>query len=124
MRKSVKVKPGKGQSILGMVVGSLFCLLGLVIVIPNFGFFGIIWTLVALCITIVNGIHVFSDKGIMTREIIIEEETERDFALEQAKKGEQKRVAERLEMVKRLYEEGSITKEEFDQKRKKILDEI
>lgn len=122
MSKNVKIKPGKEQSAMGMVAGILFCLIGVVIAIPVFGFFGVIWTLFALGITVVNGVNAFSDKGIATHEIVIEEEETSYSDLEQIKKKES--VQERLKIVENLYAEGSITKEELDQKRKKILDEI
>ena len=43
-KKSVKVKPGKTQSKIGFVAGILFVLIGLVVVIPTFGLFGVVWT--------------------------------------------------------------------------------
>ena len=39
--RNIKVKPGKTQSMLGFVVGILFVILGITIVIPMFGLFGI-----------------------------------------------------------------------------------
>ncbi len=126
MSKNIKIKPGKEQSAIGMIAGVLFCIVGVVIVIPSFGFFGIIWTLFALVITVLNGMNVFSDKGVATHEIRIEEEQEdkkiRRTDSEQLWK--KSSVQERLKLVEDLYAEGSITKEELDQKRKKILDEI
>lgn len=122
MSRNIKVKPGKGQSAMGMVVGIIFCIIGVVVVIPSIGFFGVIWTLFALGITIMSGINAFSDKGMITHEIVIDEE---DSPRSDFRKVQQKeRVQERLRLVESLYAEGSITKEELDQKRKKILDEI
>jgi len=45
--RNIKVKPGKTQSLLGFVVGILFVILGITIVIPMFGLFGILWTVMA-----------------------------------------------------------------------------
>lgn len=45
--RNIKVKPGKTQSMLGFVVGILFVILGITIVIPMFGLFGILWTVMA-----------------------------------------------------------------------------
>lgn len=122
MSKKIKIKYGKGQSAMGMVAGILFCIIGVVMVIPVFGFFGVVWTLFALGITIINGINAFSDKGMISREIIIDEENKLHSDSRQLQQKES--VQERLKLVERLYAEGSITKEEYDQKRKKILDEI
>ena len=126
MSKNIRIKPGKGQSTIGVIAGILFCIIGVVIAIPTFGLFGVIWTLFALGITILNGMNAFSDKGFATHEIEIEDRIEEQKTsvsyLEQSpRKGS---VQERLKLIEDLYAEGRITKEEFDQKRKKILDEI
>ena len=47
MSKKIHVRPGKSQSKAGFVVGIIFCLIGLFVVIPIFGLFGILWTAVA-----------------------------------------------------------------------------
>ena len=44
MSKNIRVKPGKTQSAMGFAVGIVFCLIGLFLVIPQFGAFGIFWT--------------------------------------------------------------------------------
>ena len=41
MNKKMRMKPSKGQSILGMAVGIVFCFIGLCIVIPSLGFLGL-----------------------------------------------------------------------------------
>ena len=46
-QKRIKVKPGKTQSKIGFGVGIVFVLIGIFIVIPIFGTFGIFWTAVA-----------------------------------------------------------------------------
>ncbi len=147
-RKSIKMKPGKGQSSLGFGVGIIFCLIGLVVVIPVFGAFGILWTLVAVGITVSHGMNVFSDKGMPTHEIVIEEEED---GMEQDGRGrndgaeyywdnetngsgngdgqsresrEKGDTRERLEEAKRLYDLELITEEEYTQKRKQILEDL
>lgn len=123
MRRNVHVKPGKGQSMIGMIVGLLFCGLGLVVVIPIFGAFGIVWTLVAVAITVVNGINAFSDRGITSHEIIVDEYDDSDMD-EGAKNPSAGTVRDRLNTIQRLYDDGTITKEEYEEKRRQILDEI
>lgn len=119
MSKNIRIKPGKGQSIAGMIVGVFFCFFGLLVAIPSMGIFGLIWTVVAVIITVLNAMNVFSEKGIATHEIMIEDET-RDIG-----KPEQKEtVKERLSKLDSLYNEGIITMEEREEQRKKILDEI
>ena len=70
MSKKVRVKPGKGQSMMGFIVGILFCLIGVFVVIPSAGLFGVFWTLMALIITITNAVNAFTDKGVATHEIV------------------------------------------------------
>ncbi len=43
MSKNMRIKPGKGQSIAGMIVGVFFCFFGLLVAIPSMGIFGLIW---------------------------------------------------------------------------------
>ncbi len=121
--KQIKMKPGKGQSGLGFAVGLLMCLIGLVIVIPSVGAFGILWTLVAAGITVFHGINTFTDKGIATHEIIIEEKEEEPERGGASFKKELN-AASRLEEAKNLYETGLITAEEYEAKRKQILEEL
>lgn len=111
MSRKIRVKPGKGQSMAGLCVGVLFCLIGLFVVIPSFGLFGIFWTLMAVIITVTNAVNAFSQKGISTHEIIVDENDQED-------------IENRLKAAKKLYEEGIITKEEYESKHKEILKDL
>lgn len=71
--KKIKVKPGKTQSKMGFIVGILFVILGVFVVIPTFGLFGLIWTGVAAVIAFTHYKNGFSDEGVATHEIIIED---------------------------------------------------
>ena len=129
-RKSIKMKPGKGQSTLGFGVGIIFCLIGVFVAIPVFGAFGILWTLVAAGITVFHGMNVFSDKGLPTHEIVIEEdelEGPADGASVSGGGGTAREAGDakkRLEEAKGLYDLGLITEEEYTQKRKQILEDL
>ena len=74
MAKNIQVKPGKAGSVLGLIVGCIFVGIGLFVVIPTFGPFGIFWTLGAGAIAVVNGINVFSQKGVATHTIVVEDD--------------------------------------------------
>ena len=74
--KRIKVKPGKTQSKIGFIVGILFVILGVFVVIPTFGLFGLIWTGVAAMIAFTHYKNGFSDEGVATHEIIIEDALE------------------------------------------------
>jgi hypothetical protein len=133
MGKKIRVKPSKAQSTAGFFVGIVFCLIGLFVAIPMAGPFGIFWTMVAIIMTVMNGKNAFTDEGVSTHEIIIED----NDLMEKAKP--MKDTAEeiededyvyisdskkRMEEIKLLYENGFMTKEEYEEKRKSIIDNI
>ncbi len=116
--KKIKVKPGKTQSRIGFVVGIVFVFLGVIVVIPTFGIFGIFWTILAGLVVFGNYKNGFTDKGVATHEIIIEDgmEIEKVDGVED--------IEAKLMKLNSLYEQRLITKEEYDEKRKKILEEF
>lgn len=125
MSKRIKVKPGKTQSIFGLLAGIVFCLIGVFVVIPSAGLFGIFWTIMAVLITVSNGINAFSDKGVSTREIIIDDNDSSMAAGENSALSERKKDIElRLRAAEELYQDGAITKEEYEEKRRDILKEL
>lgn len=125
-QKRIKVKPGKAQSKLGFVVGLIFCLIGCVVVIPIFGPFGLLWTGIAVVITVMNFKNGFSEEGVPTHEIVIDE-TEQDLnyvgsSRKTESSGED--IEAKLKKLNSLYEQGLITASEFEAKRKELLDEF
>jgi len=116
MAKKIHVRPGKGQSKFGFVVGIIFCLIGLFVAIPVFGLFGILWTAVAGYITFVNYRNGFTDKQIDSHVIEVDE----NGTVEEEKES----VEERLRKLTDLYAQSLITREEYEQKKKEILDEL
>ena len=114
MKRSIKVKPGKTQSTMGFVTGLIFVGIGLFVVIPTFGPFGIFWTLIAVAITALNGVNAFGKKGVASHEIVVE-----DGAGE-----EEPSVQRRLEEARALYDRGLITREEYEAKRAEILKDV
>ena len=123
--KKVKVKPGKEQSKVGFIVGLIFVLIGLIVVIPTFGVFGLFWTVVAAFIAYSHYKNGFTDEGFPTHEIIIDEEElagMRECAGTEDFDGES--IEERLKTLASLYDQGLISGEEYEAKRKEILSEI
>ena len=118
--KRIKVKPGKTQSKMGFIVGILFVILGVVVVIPTFGLFGLIWTGVAAMIAFTHYKNGFSEEGVATHEIVIEDGMEMPNAFDDD--GED--IEAKLIKLNSLYEQRLITKEEYDEKRKKLLEEF
>ena len=124
-RRRVTYRPGKAQGTLSVAVGVIFVILGLVMVIPTFGPFGILWTLIAVGITAANGYQVFGKKY-SGPEIHIEEETpvprsELDHDHIPSTALDPK---ERLEQLQTLMDAGLITRQEYEQKRREILAEL
>lgn len=129
-QRRIKVKPGKTQSKFGFIVGIVFCIIGCVVVIPIFGIFGIFWTGIAVVITVMNYKNGFSDDGVATHEIIIDEperSTEwnhTDVGDGQNRTSSGEDIEVKLKKLNSLYEQGLITASEFEAKRKKLLDEF
>ena len=133
MSKRIHVRPGKGQSKMGFGVGIIFCLIGLFIAIPTFGLFGIFWTAIAGWITYVNYKNGFTDEQIDSHVIDIEDDGRnatamgcggyRSYSYEEDVTGGGE-VEERLRKLQSLYDQSLITYEEYEQKRKDILDEL
>ena len=122
MRKRVTYRPGKAQGAFGTIWGGIFVLIGLFVVIPTFGPFGIIWTLGALGITVINALHAFGKKYVGP-EIRIEEDKEGEPVPDHI----QSTVLDaqgRLGQLKTLREAGLITQQEYDQKRREIVEEL
>lgn len=127
MRKRVTYRPSKSGSVMGGVVGVIFVLIGLFVVIPSssmaggFGaIFGVLWTIIAGVIAVTNFYQAFG-KGYIGPEIHIEEEGGTEHAQDAAAPGD---TQARLTELRALYDQRLITQEEYEQKRKEILEEL
>ena len=127
MRKRVTYRPSKTGSVMGGVVGVIFVLIGLFVVIPTFsmggGFgaiFGVFWTILAAVIAGTNFYQAFG-KGYIGPEIHIEEEGKSEHAQDAPAPGD---AQARLTELRALYDQRLITQEEYEQKRKEILEEL
>lgn len=120
MSRNIRIKPSKGQSMAGFFVGIIFCFIGFFIVIPTFGPFGLFWTLIAGVITIMNGYNAFTDKGIATHEISIDDEDNRD----QDNTDISRTSEQRLNELQSLYNKSMISYDEYQEKRRRILEEL
>lgn len=129
-QKRIKVKPGKTQSKVGFFVGIAFCIIGCVVVIPVAGLFGVLWTGVAVAITVINYKNGFSEEGVATHEIVIDE-TMDEMERNRSTVGDNRKtesvgddIEVKLKKLNSLYEQGLITATEFEAKRKELLDEF
>lgn len=140
MAKRIHVRPGKSQSKVGFAVGIIFCLIGIFVAVPIFGLFGVLWTAVAGWITYTHYRNGFTDKHIDSKVIEVEDngtdvtytsytglgaysyESEDQTHRKGGDAGED--VEERLRKLQSLYDQALITREEYEQKRKEILNDL
>ena len=122
-RRRVRVKPGRAQSAMGFVMGIVFVVIGLFVVIPTAGPFGLLWTAGAAAITVINGLNAFGKKGVPTMEIYSEEDEESPLEQEQPDQAASTALTarERLEQLDSLKQAGLITGQEYQAKREEIL---
>ncbi len=119
-RKRVTYRPSKSNAAFGGVFGIIFVLIGLFVVIPTFGAFGVLWTLVAAVGTGMNFYQAYGKKY-MGPEIHIEDEGESEATPPSASDSVGLDASKRLEQLKNLKDSGLITKEEYDAKREEII---
>lgn len=138
MAKKIHVRPGKGQSKMGFIVGLLFCGIGLFVVIPTLGPFGIIWTAVAAFITFSHYKNAFTKEGMDTHVIEIDEDGEDvtvtkhtgfgyrsySYDTEAVKESDGDNIEERLRSLQSLYDQRLITREEYEAKKQEILRDL
>ena len=117
MSKKIRIKPGKTGSKIGFFVGIVFILLGLFIAIPTFGLFGIFWTALACIITYTNYKNGYTQEGITSHEIIIYDNLVKDTPQPTS-------IEDKLIQLESLYNQRLITQEEYEQKRKEILEKF
>lgn len=125
--KKIKVKPGKAQSKIGFIASLLFVVIGIVIAIPTFGLFGIIWTGLAALIAFTEFKNGFSDEGITTHEIIIDDDnhaSDDKADIQNVGNDIGNDIEAKLIKLNSLYDQRLITREEYDEKRKELLDEF
>lgn len=117
MSRRIRVKPSKPASLFGMIIGIVFVFIGLFIVIPNVGLFGVFWTLIALGITCSQAYSFFSNKGVASWEMDIETDKEPDKIIPTTSDD----FEVKLRKLNKLKEDGLITEEEFQKKREEIM---
>ena len=107
-KQRVTYRPSKSSGVFGGVVGVIFVLIGVFVVIPTFGPFGILWTLFAV--------------GYVGPEIHIEEDDEGTCETPAPVGGVS--AQDRLTELRALYDQRLITQEEYEEKRREILKDL
>lgn len=115
MFKRGRVRPSKGSSIVGMIVGIIFIIIGLTTAIPMGGLFGVFWTLIAVVITCSHAYNIFSEKGLSQYQV--------DVELTDSYEKKDESFDEKLRKLKALKDDGLLSDEEYERKRKEILNE-
>ena len=123
MKKKVTVRPGRAGALIGGIVGVFFVLIGLTVAIPQAGLFGIVWTAVAVFIAGSNLYNAFSEKGIVSHTIEIDEEGNVDYT-PGPEENPGSTVEERLNRLNDLYDKRLVTSREYEEKRKEILKDL
>ena len=131
MKKRVTYRPSKAQGAFGMIWGGVFVLIGLFVVVPTFGAFGLLWTIAAIAMTAYQGYLAFG-KNYAGPEIQIEEDEnfqrEIDSSPASADHNHVSSTAltpqKRLEQLNTLKDAGLLTDQEYKQKRQEILRDL
>ena len=121
MRRRMRYRPSKASCIFGGIVGLIFTGIGVFAVIPAFGPFGIVWTLIALGMAIYQ--FAMAAGKVSMGSWSIEEEGAGDGAGEGNGPG-RKSAQDRLTELQNLYDRQLISQEEYEEKRRKILEEL
>ena len=116
-RNKVRIKPSKTSSMIGFVVGIIFVLIGLAVVIPTVGAFGLFWTAIAVVITISHFLNAFTEEGVPTHEVMIE-------SMEDTANQTSGDIETKLRQLHSLLEQDLITQEEFQKKRAELLEKF
>ncbi len=132
MKRHIKYRPNKTVGVFSVVWGCVFILIGLLVAIPVFGVFGLLWTVAAIAITVFNAFQAFGKKY-MGPDITVEDEgpafSRPDPSFDPGA-ADHEHITEvsyghtpqkRLEQLETLREAGLIDDEEYREKRKEIL---
>lgn len=112
-----------------LIVSISFVILGVTVVIPAAGLFGIVWTLVAVCFVVIAITQMVRKNGLAHR-VGYDVETDLDRSIVGAmeeiveRESSSDSTQERLIQLKELYDQRLITREEYDAKRQEIIKEL
>lgn len=102
------------MSLVGGIVGLVFVFIGLFVAIPHVGAFGVLWTLIAVVITVTSLYNAFSDRGVATEIIEVSDDSP----------GESNDPEARLRRLDDLKAKSLITPAEYEHRRAQILNEL
>ena len=121
MRAKGRVRLSKPMSALAMIVGIVFVGIGIFLVIPHAGAFGVLWTLIAVAITGYHAVNLFSERGV-AHEVVEFDATESETFQGSAPSTES--TEQRLGKLDSLKRKGLLRDEEYEEQRKSILEDL
>ncbi|MGG1684344.1 SHOCT domain-containing protein [Pseudalkalibacillus sp. NRS-1564] len=113
MSSHFRVKPSKVSSMIGMIAGFIFVIIGIAFV-SQIGAFGIVWTVFAILITGYHALNVFSKNGVSTYQADVDRDDDKGAASDQD-------YESKIRQLHRLKEDHIITDEEYQKKKAELL---
>ena len=112
-----------------LIVSIGFVIIGVTVVIPGAGMFGVLWTLVAASFVVIAIVNMVRKNGMAHRvgydvETDIQRETIVGIMDEVDDTESGGDVKQRMKQLRSLYDQRLITQEEYEQKRQEILKEL
>lgn len=127
MRRRMSIKPSPAMMRFSRIFAGFFALVGLLFVVIGLtqlhhsGLFGIVWTLMACGFVGVGIYGACNKKGLYFGYEFEIEDGPAPAAPPDCKEGD---VEARLRRVQNLYDQGLISREEFEEKRKEIMKDL
>ena len=119
MRATGQVRPSKPASVIGIIVGAVLVGIGVFVVIPGAGFFGVLWTLLALLGTGYHAANVLSEHGVAHEVVEFDTSSQAERQASASASPEQ-----RLSNLDKLKQQGLVSDQEYTEHRKRILDDL
>lgn len=114
-----RIRPSKPASVFTMVVGIALVVVGVSAVVPEFGAFGLLWTLVALGITVFSAINAFTTRGVAGEVVEFDPSTQPT-----PEPRRRDSVEDRLSRLEQLRRRGLLSDAEFHEQRNRILADL
>jgi hypothetical protein len=115
MARKLRIRANPTGSFFGGIICLVFVGIGLCVVIPAAGAFGVFWTVLALAGTITSFYNAFSERGIASEIIEVDEDGIDAPA---------RSVESRLRKLNDLRAKGLVTEAEHQRRREEILREL
>ena len=107
------------MSAIALIVGIVLVGIGVFVFIPRAGAFGVFWTLVALVIIGYHAVNLFSEHGVAHEVVDFDTSTQPDSPISRSEPPEH-----RLARLDGLKRKGLVSDREYEEQRKRILDDI